>query len=499
MPRLWTILLATLFVATTAVHAQETTAPLDAPAPKAAEAVASPPAAAAAPADSAPADGATTSAVTAADFRPSNTLVLRLDDRSINPVTARFITATIDRAEAENALLVILLDTPGGLVQSTRDIVKRILASRVPVVTYVHPSGARAASAGMFITVASHVAAMTPGTNIGAAHVVGITGSWPGRGSDKGTTGSLPGFEGFPQPPSGDSVMEEKVMNDITAWIRGIAHLRGRNTEWAQEAVRESSSITADEAVARGVVDFIATDLDDLMRQLEGRTVAMGDNRNLVIRTAGTLRESVEMTGRQRILDLLANPSVALLLLFIGFAGLAYEITHPGLFVPGTVGIISLLLAALALNMLPTNWAAILLILAGLALIAAEIKITSYGLLTAAGAVCLFFGAVALFDQPAPFTGVPMGIAAALVGSIVALMAILVFLVVRTHVHRPQIGLESMVGMVGEVRRDLSPDGKVFCNGTYWDAVAATPLPAGTRVRVLGVKDGMVLVVEKLT
>ena len=491
MPRLWTILLATLFLISTAGHAQETTAPQDTTAPAAAESRSASP-----PAD----DDATTPAITAADFRPSTTLVLRLDDHSINPVTARFITATIDRAEAENALLVILLDTPGGLVQSTRDIVKRILSSRVPVVTYVHPSGARAASAGMFITVASHVAAMTPGTNIGAAHVVGITGSWPGRGSDKGTTGSLPGFEGFPQPPTGDSVMEEKVINDITAWVRGIARLRNRNAEWAEEAVRDSSSITAEEALSRNVIDLIATDMDDLMRKLDGKTVSMGDNSSVVLRTTESLRESVQMTSSQRILDLLANPSVALLLLFIGFAGLAYEITHPGLFVPGTVGIISLLLAALALNMLPTNWAAILLILAGLALIAAEIKVTSYGLLTAAGAVCLFFGAVGLVDQPAPFTGVPMGIAVSLVGSIVALMAILVFLVVRTHVHRPQIGLESMIGAVGEVRRDLSTGGgKVYCNGTYWDAVSTAPLPVGTRVRVLGVKEGMVLVVERLT
>ena len=443
-------------------------------------------------------DASTTSTV---DFTPKNVLVLRLEDESINPVTARFIVAAIDRAETEDAMLVLMLDTPGGLVQSTREIVKRFLASKVPIVTYVAPGGARAASAGMFITIASHVAAMAPGTNIGAAHVVDITGSWPGGGGGSGgddqTTGPNRTLNPFSKPPaSSGSIMEEKVINDISAWARGIAQLRGRNVEWAEKAVRESNAISADEAVKLNAVDFIATDLDDLMRQLDGRKVNLAGHLR-VLRTADLPRTEIEMSQRQRILNMLASPNVALMLLFIAFAGLAYEVTHPGLIAPGTIGLISLLLAALALNMLPTNWAAVLLIIAGIALIIAEIKFVSYGLLTVAGAVCLFFGSIALFDQPFPFMGVPVMTAFGMAAGVTGIMLILVFLVIRTHSLPPAIGVSSLVGGLAEVKRELSPEGKVFMNGTFWDAVASETIPVGTHVRVVQVREGMLLVVEK--
>ncbi len=442
--------------------------------------------------------GQETTVTSPVDFRPDGVLVLRLEDESVNPVTARFIVAAIDRAEKENAMLVLMLDTPGGLVQSTREIVKRFLSSKVPVVTYVAPGGARAASAGMFITIASHVAAMAPGTNIGAAHVVDITGSWPGGGGgDDQTTGPNRPTNPFAKPPaSSGSIMEEKVINDISAWARGIAQLRGRNVEWAEKAVRESNSISAEEAVKLNVVDFIANDLDDLMKQLDGREVNLAGHPT-ILRTSDLPRTEIQMSQRQRILNMLASPNVALMLLFIAFAGLAYEVTHPGLLAPGTIGLISLLLAALALNMLPTNWAAVLLIIAGIALIIAEIKFVSYGLLTVAGAVCLFFGAIALFDQPFPFMGVPVMTALGMVIGVTSIMALLVFLILRTHRLPPAIGVSSLVGGLAEVKRELCPEGKVFMNGTHWDAVASETIPVGTHVRVVQVREGMVLVVEK--
>ena len=441
-------------------------------------------------------DASTTSSV---DFKPKSVLVLRLEDESINPVTARFIVAAIDRAEAENAMLVLMLDTPGGLVQSTREIVKRFLSSKVPIVTYVAPGGARAASAGMFITIASHVAAMAPGTNIGAAHVVDITGSWPGGGGggDDQTTGPNRPLNPFAKPPaSSGSIMEEKVINDISAWARGIAQLRGRNVEWAEKAVRESNAISAEEAVKLNAVDFIAIDLDGLLKQLDGREVNLAGHPT-ILRTSNLPRTEIEMSQRQRILNMLASPNVALMLLFIAFAGLAYEVTHPGLIAPGTIGLISLLLAALALNMLPTNWAAVLLIIAGLALIIAEIKFVSYGLLTVAGAVCLFFGSIALFDQPFPFMGVPVMTALGMVAGVTSIMVLLVILIIRTHRRPPAIGVSALVGGLAEVKRELCPEGKVFMNGTFWDAVASETIPAGTHVRVVQVREGMLLVVER--
>jgi membrane-bound serine protease (ClpP class) len=435
------------------------------------------------------------------EFRPSKVLVARLNDESINPVTSRFVIDTISRAESENAMVVLELDTPGGLLQSTREIVKRIIGSTVPVATYVYPSGSRAASAGMFITLSSHVAAMAPSTNIGAAHVVDITGSWPTSPQGREATGTLdilgqnplmPG--GGPAMPSPKDVMSEKVMNDTVAWARGIAELRGRNAEWAKAAIQRSASVTAQEAVQLGVVDFVAVDLADLLTKADGRTLRLA-TRDVVLRSAGISSEVVELSGRQRILAVLANPNIALLLLMIGFAGLMYEITHPGILVPGVVGVVALLLAALALNMLPTNYAAILLIIAGIGLIIAEIKFTSYGLLTLGGAVCLFFGALALFDQPAPFIGVSLTAVTAIVGSTVALMVLLVFLVIRAQSRRPAMGEESFVGATAEVVRALEPKGKVFYDGTYWNAVSPVFVAKGEKVRIVGAQR-LTLMVE---
>jgi membrane-bound serine protease (ClpP class) len=446
-----------------------------------------------------PADAQTTGAARAAAV--GEVIVVKMDDQIINPVTARFIMDAITRGERDNIPVVIELDTPGGLLQSTRELVKRILGSKVPVITFVSPNGSRAASAGVFITMASHVAAMAPGTNIGAAHVVDISGSWPGRRSRStddtttGTTETRPTMR-EPDPSEEPNVMSEKVMNDTLAWVEGIARLRGRNADWARDAVERSVSVTAAEALKLNVIDLVAENVTELLKQLDGREVTVQGG-SFTLRTANATQVAVELTTRQRILNVLANPNIAYILLLAGFAGLAYEVTHPGLIVPGVGGAVCLLLAAFALQMLPTNYAAILLIIAGLGLIIAEIKFQSYGLLTLGGAACLFFGSLALFDQPGPFIGVSLSVIFAVTASTVVVLGFLVLLVIRVHANRPVMGMSSFVGEIAEVAVPLTPEGKVFYNGAYWDAVSQEPVARGAKVRILAM-DRLRLLVEPL-
>lgn len=460
---------------------------------------------------------ATTSTVTAEKATTSpgdriqtrgEVVVIKLDDEIINPVTARFIGEGIAEAEKSDVPLVIQIDTPGGLLQSTREIVKKILGSKVPVITYVHPSGSRAASAGVFITYASHIAVMSPSTNIGAAHVVNIGGSWPGRKNDDdddsdsvstGTQGRRKAEDRHKQDEYEEEtrdVMSEKIMNDTLAWIEGIARLRNRNVEWAKDAVNKSESVTAEEALRLNVIDHVAKDIPELLTKIDGTTVpVLGGVYTINAKNATT--RLVELTTRQRILNVLANPNIAYILMLIGFAGLAYEVTHPGLIIPGVGGAVALLLAAFALQMLPTNYAAILLIVAGIGLIIAEIKFTSYGLLTLGGAVCLFFGSLALFDSPGPFMGVSLSVIIPVVTTVVALLALLVYLVVRTHSLKPSVGTSSIVGDIAEVATPINLEGKVFYNGSYWTAVSTGPIPVGTKVRIVAM-DKLRLLVEPI-
>lgn len=429
----------------------------------------------------------------------SNVLLARLEDEMINPVTSQFLCEAIDRGERENALVIIQLDTPGGLLQSTREIVKRELTAKVPVIVFVAPHGARAASAGVFITLASHLAAMAPGTNIGAAHVVDVTGQWPARDRafDAATSVSLvTGAKPIVDPRE---VMGEKIMNDTLAWVEAIANLRGRNAQWAREAVEKSVSITAEKAIELGVVDLLANDLEDLLRKIDGRSVAL-ESQTVMLSTHGAVVQALELSQTQRILNVLANPNVALVLLLFGLVLLGYELTHPGLWIPGITGVICLLLAALALKMLPTNYTAILLILLGLALLLAEIKFTSYGLLTLGGAICIFFGALALFQQPEPFIGVSLKFLFPVVGTVVLLMVLLVYLITRAQLSQPQVGMEAFIGEIAEVVRPLQPEGKVFFNGTYWDAVLkeGTGASDARQVRIVGFQN-MKLIVEPLS
>lgn len=441
---------------------------------------------------------ATTSATAQREFRFSRILVAELDDEMINPVTAQFLVDAIDRAESENLPVVLQIDTPGGLLQSTREIVKRELSAKVPVIVYVAPNGSRAASAGVFITMAAHIAAMAPSTNIGAAHVVDVTGRWPSRQRllDAATTAGLVG-EPTPLLDPRD-VMSEKIMNDTVAWVEALARLRGRNAEWARQAVEQSVSVTAEKALQLGVIDLVVEDLDRLVSALDGRVVSL-DGTPVILAPGKVSVERLALSQTQRILNVLANPNVAVMLLLFGLVLLGYELTHPGLWIPGITGAICLLLAALALKMLPTNYAAILLIAVGIGLLIAELKVTSYGLLTLGGAICIFFGALALFQQPKPFYAVTVGVLLPVVLTVTGLTALLLYLVTRAQLHEPAIGIETFIGKTAEVVRPLQPSGKVFFNGTFWDAELRGEMaaPRGTKVRIIAVEN-MKLIVEPL-
>jgi membrane-bound serine protease (ClpP class) len=384
-------------------------------------------------------------------------------DGGINPATADYIHEGIERARAENADAVLIqMDTPGGLLDSTKSIVKEILGSPVPVIVYIAPSGGGAISAGVFVTMAAHVAVMAPGTNIGAAHPVG------GQGQDI------------------DGDMREKVENFAVSLSRTIAQQRGRNVEWAEKAVRESVSITETEAVELNVVDLVARDVGDLLRQIDGREVDL-DGRPAVLATTDAAIEHHQMSLRQKLLNIIANPNLAYLLMMAGILGLYVEFTHPGVLFPGVAGAICLLLALSALQVLPINYAGLALIGLGVSLLVAEVFLPSFGVLGIGGIVSFVLGSVLLFDTPDSTLAVDPGIIAAAAISLGGFTLIVMFLVVRTQRQRSSVGTEGMVGRVGQVRRKLADPGrvKVFVHGEYWDAATEDPVEVGDSVEVV--------------
>ncbi len=395
-------------------------------------------------------------------------IVMLVIDGGINPATADYIHEGIALArERGAAALLIQLDTPGGLLESTKVIVKEILGAPVPVIVYVAPSGGGAASAGVFVTLSAHVAAMAPGTNIGAAHPVG------GQGETIG----------------GD--MREKVENFAASLSRTIAQQRGRNVEWAEKAVRESVSITEREAVEQHVVDLVANDVDDLLRLVDGRTVDVA-GRPTTLHTVGATVTVHQMRLRQKVLDVLANPNVAYILMMVGILGLYVELTHPGVVFPGVVGAICLLLGLAALQVLPINYSGLGLIVLGLALLVAEMFLPSFGVIGVGGLVAFVLGSLLLFDTPESTLPVDRGIILAAAVTLGSFMLVVGILVVRSQRKRPSLGSEGLVGEVGEVRRKLGPSKvKVFIHGEYWDADADDDaLDLGTPVEVVRI-DGM--------
>lgn len=397
-------------------------------------------------------------------------------DGIIQPVSAEYMIATIDRADAEGAALVVFtLRTPGGLVDSTREIVTRLIAARTPVVVFIAPSGARAASAGFLITLAADVAAMAPGTHIGAAHPV----------------------EGGGQ--KADETMAKKVAEDVAAYARTLATRRHRNVSMAAEAVTESRAFTDEEALGAvpALIDLVAPDLGQLLERLDGRITTRFDGSTTVLRTKGARLVRVEMTLRQRVLSTIANPTVAYLLLSLGTLGLTIELWSPGAVLPGVVGGLCLVLAFFALSVLPVNYAGVLLILLGLLMFALEIKVTSFGLLTVGGAVSLILGSMMLIDSPVPELQLSLQVVVPVVVGFTAIAGWLVRLAVAAQRQRPVTGAAGMVGERGEALTAIEPggEGTVAAHGEIWRATAAETIPPGRRVRVIAV-EGMQLQVR---
>ncbi len=398
-------------------------------------------------------------------------IVLHVDS-VINPVTAEFIDENVKRAASRDAALVVVqLDTPGGLDTAMREIVKSILNSPVPVVVYVAPSGARAASAGVFITLAADVAAMAPGTNIGAAHPVAMGGK-----------------------DMGDE-MAKKVENDAVAYIQSIAARRNRNAQWAEQAVRKSVSIPAEEALRLDVIDLVAKDLDDLLAQLQGGTL-MRDSGEMKLDVKGRPVEHVEMGWRQRILNALSNPNVAYILLMIGLAGLYFELAHPGSIFPGVIGGISLILAFYALHTLPINYAGVMLILLSVVFFIAELKVSSYGLLTLAGVVSLTLGSIMLFNAPGAYQKLAWKVLIPTVLAVSGFFAVVATLAFKAYMRKPVAGSRGMIGEKGSAMSRIAPTGRVFVHGEIWDAISEEPIEEGQRVEVTGIQ-GLTLQVRK--
>jgi membrane-bound serine protease (ClpP class) len=379
---------------------------------------------------------------------------------AIGPGVAEFLTDTMQQASDTNAAcLIIALDTPGGLAESMRKIVKAIYATDVPIIVYVTPSGARAASAGVMITMAADIAAMAPGTNIGAASPVGAGGK-----EIEGT-------------------MSKKVTNDMVAFAKGIAKRQGRNQEWVEKAVRESVSVTAEEALKKNVIDLVAKDIDDLITQIDGREIDAKGELALEDLPRRTIKEGL----RTKILKTISNPNIAYILLMIGLAGLYFELSHPGAIFPGVVGGIALILAFFALQTLPVNTAGILLILLSIIFFILELKVVSYGMLSMAGVISLLIGSLMLFKGAGPQFQVAWQVFAPTVVLISGFFISLICLVLKAHGHRPQTGADGLVGEIGVVKQVDNQRGKVLVHGELWQAVFEASVTKGARVQVTSV------------
>lgn len=423
-----------------------------------------------------------------------------LDDDIINPPVAEYIESAIERSEEDGArCLIIELDTPGGLLSSTRTIVKKIMNSSVPVVTYVAPSGARAGSAGVFITLASHVAAMAPSTNIGAAHPVGVGGDR--RESEETLSEALrkllKGEEGEQEKGKKSSAppMEQKVLSDTTAWVKALAQARGRNQAWAVKAVTESVSVTDDEAKKLGVIDIVAKDTADLLEKLDGLRIEVKD-KTVELRTKGIAVVDYLKDMRLRLLTALAHPNIAYILLMLGFYGLLFEFTNPGIGFPGIAGAFCLVLAFFGLQVLPTNYAGIALIALAIAMFIAEVKVTSYGLLTLGGLVSMVAGSIILFKSPHAFMRVSIPVLAAFSVATLAIAIFLASLAAKSQRRRAVTGTEGMTGERGKVQSWKGDHGKIFIHGEIWDARGPEGLHPGSIVEVTG-SEGMQLVIKK--
>jgi membrane-bound serine protease (ClpP class) len=389
----------------------------------------------------------------------------------VHPVTTEIVSSAIDMAKRDGAsVLVLRLNTPGGLMDAMRDTIQLILASPVPVVTYVAPSGGRSASAGFFILEAGDVAAMAPGTNTGAAHPVAEGGEM-------------------------DATMKQKIENDAAAYMRSICTKRNRNAALAETAVRESKSFTDTEALNQHLIDLIAPNDRALLDSIDGRSVTRFDGTVVTLHTSGAAIEEYSPTWRQRIISAIADPNIALILLVLGGLCIYIEFTSPGMIAPGVVGAISVLLALSALSVLPINWLGAGLLVVAFTLFALEAKFTSHGVLAVGGAVAMFLGAIMLIDAPIPEMRIHWITALALTLPFAAITVFLLSIAMRARRAKVDTGAQGMIGEEGAAVTELAPEGKVFVHGEYWDAVSSRPAPAGARVKVTAI-DKLKLTVE---
>jgi membrane-bound serine protease (ClpP class) len=393
-------------------------------------------------------------------------LVAKLDG-AINPAAETFIKRGIERAEENNAeCFIVQLNTPGGLLESTRDIVGDFLESRIPVVVYVAPAGARAGSAGVFVTMAAHIAAMAPGTNIGAAHPIVIQGKM-------------------------DSIESQKATNDAAAFIRTIAEKRNRNLEWAEEAVRESKSITETEALKKDVIDLIAKNLDDLLAQIDGKRIETVSGTK-ALHTKGARIEYIEMGWSEKFLDIVSDPNFLLIFIMLGSAGLLLELYNPGSIFPGIIGVISYILAFYSMHVLPINYAGLALIIFSIVLFLLEIKIVSHGMLAIGGAVSLFLGSIMLIRPSSglEFVQISWFVIIATVAISTFFFVFLLGLGLKVQRRKPTTGTEGLVGEIGEAYTPLEPEGTVRVHGEFWHAESTGGAVAkGERIRVIEIHN----------
>ncbi len=391
-------------------------------------------------------------------------------DGPINPAVQEYIGSIIARSDRERPeLILILMDTPGGLDESMRKIIKDIENSEVPVAVFVYPTGARAASAGAIITLSAHIAIMAPGTNIGAAHPVAMGGK------------------------EMDEEMKKKVVNDAVAFAKSLAKKHGRSEVWAERVVKESISSTADEALKEGVIEFIARTPEECLEKLDGYKVntVFGEK---VLNTKGAKLVRIEMGWRERVLNTFSNPNIAYILLMIGMWGIFFELSHPGVIFPGVVGAICLILGLYSLHTLPVNFAGVLLILLGLILFFAEIKLTSYGMLALGGIISILLGTILLLKSSPPYYQFSLKVVLPLFVFTVIFFGTLAYIAITAQFQKPFVGIEALIGEEGEAVTDIDPEGKVFVHGEYWNAFSEYPIKKGEKVKVVDIKRFKVIV-----